>query len=132
MNMLYHLSMTGPQDPAPVPPPETRVPRPEVVNTGYPGALAILGAAVLLFGTLSAITGGWFGALVAIPGGIVLLRASFRSRREQRLYFDDAERRDLLARNICPNCHYDRTGLAQHVVCPECGVAVFAPPICRD
>jgi len=33
---------------------------------------------------------------------------------------------DILARrrgrlNLCPKCHYDRTGLAAGAVCPECG-----------
>ena len=38
-----------------------------------------------------------------------------------------AWRLDTLARhraklNLCPKCHYDRTGLAAGAVCPECGV----------
>ena len=120
-NTLYRLCMTGLEDRTPAPASETHVPRPQVVNTEYPGALAILGGAFVLAGAASIFAGGWPCALAPAPVGIVLLRASFRSRRKQREYFDDVERRELLARNVCPKCKYDRTGLAAETACPECG-----------
>jgi hypothetical protein len=116
----------------PAPQPQTEparppVPRPEVTNTGYPGALKMLGGALVAVGVLSLINGawrgggGWFGVLLEVSAGAALLRAGFRAGREQRAYFDDVERRDLLARNICPKCRYDRTGLEPDARCPECG-----------
>ena len=37
-----------------------------------------------------------------------------------------ARRRERM--NLCPKCHYDRTGLAGDAVCPECGAASLTPP----
>ena len=34
-----------------------------------------------------------------------------------------ARRRERGGVNLCPTCHYDRTGLAGDAVCPECGAA---------
>ena len=116
--------MTQSEDRAPVNDAGARVPRPQVINTGYPGALAIVAGALLLPGAASLFVGGWLLGLALVSAGLVVLRASFRSRREQREYFDDVERQELLARNVCPNCRYDRTGLAAEAVCPECGAGL--------
>jgi hypothetical protein len=91
------------------------------MNTGYPGALKMLGLALVAFGAFSLIGGGWLWALVEISAGVTLLRMGFRAGRDQRAYFDDVERHDLLARGICPMCRYDRRGLEPGARCPECG-----------
>jgi uncharacterized OB-fold protein len=33
----------------------------------------------------------------------------------------DAKARRRILLNLCPNCSYDRAGLAMGAVCPECG-----------
>ena len=35
----------------------------------------------------------------------------------------DAIHAHRIRTNCCPKCNYDRTGLAQGAVCPECGSA---------
>jgi hypothetical protein len=45
-----------------------------------------------------------------------------------------AWRLDLLAGrrarlNLCPTCHYDRTGLAPGAACPECGAGASPTPL---
>jgi hypothetical protein len=51
-----------------------------------------------------------------IPLAMTALPAGF-------LWRADRQRRALLKRGGCPNCHYDRTGLAAGAPCPECGRA---------
>jgi hypothetical protein len=51
--------------------------------------------------------------LLAIVAGLttlILWRWDARRGREER-------------RGLCPQCAYDRTGLANNAVCPECGAA---------
>ena len=55
-----------------------------------------------------------------IPAAVSLLLTALAFR------LDTLARRRVLA-HLCPNCHYDRTGLAASAVCPECGREKAAP-----
>lgn len=50
--------------------------------------------------------GAWFVILAGVPAGYRLIRARRRSRKGK-----------------CATCGYDRTGLADDAVCPECGAS---------
>ena len=49
------------------------------------------------------------GAVTFVPTALAF-RLDTLARRRERM-------------NLCAKCHYDRTGLAAEVVCPECGAA---------
>ena len=61
------------------------------------------------------------GVPLWVPAGVFLLVTA------------TAWRLDTLARRrarigLCPNCNYDRTGLAPGALCPECGAPALATP----
>ena len=50
----------------------------------------------------------WLSALASLGITALAFRLDTLARRRARM-------------NLCPKCHYDRTGLAGDAVCPECG-----------
>jgi hypothetical protein len=52
----------------------------------------------------------WAPAIVSIAASALAWRLDTLARRRAKL-------------NLCAKCNYDRTGLANNVVCPECGAA---------
>ena len=57
----------------------------------------------------------WLPTILMLTVTCIAFRLDTLARRRARL-------------NLCPNCHYDRTGLAGDAVCPECGAASLTPP----
>ena len=83
--------------------------------------VAITSPGSFLIPFLRTSSGGWYcnvplwipAALTLIPAGTVWI-ADSAARRRARM-------------NLCPKCHYDRTGLAGNAVCPECGTSASSP-----
>ena len=112
----------------------------EVMNPGYPGAFLVLGIPVIILGLVSVLAlvihgprsdpafGGGIGARIGAtlgsliwPGitlllGISLVLAGVRARRAQK-------RAACVRDNVCFSCGYEKEGLANDAVCPECGAA---------
>jgi hypothetical protein len=96
----------------------------EVKNSGYPGALLMLGfllegagiaictSTIVRNGVTSSII---FILLFIVPGAILITK-SVRARRAVRL----TQSRDA---GECPHCGYSRQGLVDTDKCPECGRA---------
>jgi len=90
----------------------------EVTNPGYPGALLVLGLPLALMGLAIGVVAhlkredghAAIGLLLLLVPGVSLITKALRARR--------AQRREAWA---CRGCGYDRRGLAESAVCPECG-----------
>ena len=90
----------------------------EVANSGYPGALMVLGAPLALMGLVIGVgavfhgdllSAGFVTVLVTAPGAGLVIKALRARRAQVRPWW------------ICWMCGYDRRGLGEDAPCPECG-----------